>query len=118
MIVKDLAHTYPTATGRELQRATVEGSPHLHLGSYMVISHATYDGSSSETLAQLARLYAATPHPLGLRSRAQFAGFFDGFEVIAPGIVFTPAWRPDGSPSPFTTEPERAAVLAGVGRKL
>jgi len=90
----------------------------LPVGSYMVISHATYDGSSSETLAQLARLYEATTHPLGLRSRAQFAGFFDGFEVIAPGIVFTPAWRPDGSPSPFTTEPERAAVLAGVGRKL
>ncbi len=30
MIVKDLAHTYPTATGREVQRAMVEGSPHLH----------------------------------------------------------------------------------------
>ncbi len=32
MIVKDkdLAHTYPTATGRAVQRAMVEGSPHLH----------------------------------------------------------------------------------------
>ncbi len=30
MIVKDLARTYPTATGREVQRAMVEGSPHLH----------------------------------------------------------------------------------------
>jgi len=30
MIVKDLAHTYPTATGRELQRAMIEGSPHIH----------------------------------------------------------------------------------------
>ncbi len=30
MIVKDLAHTYPTATGREVRRAMVEGSPHLH----------------------------------------------------------------------------------------
>ena len=29
MIVKDLAHTYPTATGRELQRAIIEGSPHV-----------------------------------------------------------------------------------------
>ncbi len=29
MIVTDLAHTYPTATGRELQRAMVEGSPHI-----------------------------------------------------------------------------------------
>jgi len=90
----------------------------LPAGSYMVISHGTYDGASSETLAQLARLYAATTHPLGLRSRTQLAPFFDGFEVIAPGIVFTSAWHPDGSPSPFTAEPERAAVLAGVGRKL
>jgi len=30
MIVTDLARTYPTATGRALQRARVEGSPHLH----------------------------------------------------------------------------------------
>ncbi len=90
----------------------------LPAGSYMVISHATYDGASAETLAQLARLYTETTHPLGMRSRAQLAPFFDGFEIIAPGIVFTPAWHPDGSPSPFTNEPERAAVLAGVGRKL
>ncbi len=90
----------------------------LPAGSYMVISHATYDGASSETLAQLARLYAATTPPVGFRSHAQVASFFDGFEVIAPGMVFTPAWRPDGNPDPFTTEPERAAVLAGVGWKL
>ncbi len=30
MIVKDLAHTYPTVTGREMQRAMIEGSPHIH----------------------------------------------------------------------------------------
>ncbi len=30
MIVTDLARMYPTATGREVQRAMVEGSPHLH----------------------------------------------------------------------------------------
>ncbi len=89
----------------------------LSAGSYMVISHGTYDGASSDTLAQLARLYAATTHPLGFRSRAQIARFFDGFDLVSPGLVFTPAWRPDGRSSPFTDEPERAAVLAGVGRK-
>ncbi len=30
MIVKDLARTYPTTTGRELLRAMIEGSPHIH----------------------------------------------------------------------------------------
>ncbi len=56
-------------------------------------------------------------HPVSFRSRAQLAGFFAGFEFVSPGLVFTPAWHPDGSPSPFTAEPERAAILAGVGRK-
>ncbi len=90
----------------------------LSAGSYLVISHGTYDGASPETLAQFTRLYAASTHPVSFRSRAQLGRFFDGFELVSPGLVFTPAWRPDGSPSPFTDEPERAAVLAGVGRKL
>ncbi len=30
MVVTDLARTYPTATGRELQRAMIEGSLHIH----------------------------------------------------------------------------------------
>jgi len=91
----------------------------------------TYDGASSETLAQLARLYEETTHPLAqlarlyeetthplvLRPRATVEDFFAGFALVEPGLVFAPAWRPDRSPSPFTNEPERAAVLAGVGRK-
>ncbi len=89
----------------------------LSAGSYMVISHGTYDGASSDTLAQLARLYEETTHPLGLRPRATVEDFFAGFALVEPGLVFAPAWRPDGSPSPFTNEPERAAILAGVGRK-
>ncbi len=90
----------------------------LPAGSYMVISHGTYDGASRETLAQFTRLYEASTHPLGFRSRDQLAHFFNGFELVSPGIVFTPAWHPDGDPSPFANEPERAAVLASVGRKL
>ncbi len=30
MVAKDLARAYPMATGRELQRAMTEGSPHIH----------------------------------------------------------------------------------------
>jgi len=36
---------------------------------------------------------------------------------VEPGIVFTPAWRPDNADDPFVDEPERAAGIAGVGRK-
>jgi Protein of unknown function (DUF574). len=42
--------------------------------------------------------------------------FFDGFELVDPGLVYVRRWRPDIQPS------ERAAeavwAVGGVGRKL
>ena len=40
--------------------------------------------------------------------------FFDGFELVEPGLVYLPLWRPDGQPP---ENPERAWFYAGVGRK-
>jgi len=90
----------------------------LPIGSYMVISHVTYDGASPETLAQLARLYEETTHPLGFRPRAAVEQFFAGFEMVEPGLVFAPAWRPNSPDEPLHDEPERATNWVGVGRKL
>jgi hypothetical protein len=33
------------------------------------------------------------PRPL-----AQVTAFFDGFELVEPGLVQAPLWRPDGRP--------------------
>jgi len=89
----------------------------LPAGSYVAIAQGTAEGASPEMLAHFTRLYEKTTHPLGFRSRAQLARFFAGFELVEPGIVFTPAWRPDNADDPFVDEPERAAGIAGVGRK-
>ena len=40
--------------------------------------------------------------------------FFDGFDLVEPGLVYLPLWRPDG---PVPDHPERAWFYAGVGRK-
>jgi len=50
--------------------------------------------------------------PVTLRGRPAFTALFDGFDLLAPGVVPAPDWRPD--------RPYRAPtgwVLAGVGRK-
>jgi len=56
MIVKDLARTYPMATGREVQQAMVEGSPH-HYEQGRAPSMTTH----AERCARRGRAWAASP---------------------------------------------------------
>jgi hypothetical protein len=44
-----------------------------------------------------AAVYDHATSPVTLRTRAQVAGFFGGWDPIEPGLVQVPLWRPDGS---------------------
>jgi hypothetical protein len=85
-------------------------------GSYLAIAHASGENMSPETLDQLDRIYTRTPTPVTLRSRAAIGRFFDGLELVEPGLVFIPLWRPDAPDDLFVDEPERCPGYAGVGR--
>lgn len=84
-------------------------------GSYMAIAH-TYDGFSPPQLEELGRLFGAAAASRR-RSRKQIARFFEGFELIEPGLVYTPLWRPEGQDDVLLDQPHRALTLAGVARK-
>jgi SAM-dependent methyltransferase len=84
-------------------------------GSALVLSHAT-NGGRSERAAEHSRLYQSTATPMSMRSRAQVTGLLDGFEIIDPGVVFLPLWRPE-SPEDVDETPERLPGLAAVGHK-
>jgi hypothetical protein len=85
-------------------------------GSYLVLSHASADGPPGRA-AEHRDLYRRTPTPMTMRSREQVASFFNGFELVDPGVVYLPLWRP-ADPGPGTTvEPERFPGFAGVGSK-
>jgi S-adenosyl methyltransferase len=86
----------------------------LCAGSYLAISHGTTDNRPD--LAAFGEAYRDTPNPVTLRPRAAVERFFDGFDLIEPGLVFTPQWRPE-APDDVGTGPERSGVYAGVGRK-
>jgi hypothetical protein len=84
-------------------------------GSYTAIAH-TYDGFSPPQLQELGRLFG-TAAASRRRSRKRIARLFEGFELVEPGLVYTPLWRPEGQDDVLLDQPHRALTLAGVARK-
>jgi len=103
----------------EARRAVQELTAAVPPGSYLAIAHGTLEGAS-EGYARLVRLYEDTARPLNFRPRAAVEGFFAGVELVEPGLVLAPVWRPepDGAGDPLRDEPGRAPNWAGVGRRL
>jgi hypothetical protein len=87
----------------------------LPTGSWLVIAHGT-DEARPEQARRLMELSERTPTPITVRSRARIARLFDGFELVEPGLVWAPLWRPD-SPHQVPEHPEHSGNLVGVGRK-
>jgi hypothetical protein len=88
----------------------------LPVGSYLVASNATADFLPPE-MAEVIAANAKGPAAVHLRSKESFARFFDGTELVEPGIVVTSQWRAEDEPQPRPS-PEEVAVYAGVGRVL
>jgi len=87
----------------------------LASGSYYVISHGTNDGLDEEPVEADAS-YQRTTTPGVARNRAEILELMAGTELVEPGIVWTPQWRPD-SPDDLDDHPERSLVYAAVARK-
>jgi hypothetical protein len=80
-------------------------------GSYLTISDTTTDIDTERVTDGTARLNSRLgPARSTLRSREQIARYFDGLELIEPGIVPMPQWRT--VPNPLVIP-----VYAGMGRK-
>ncbi|SBW26854.1 hypothetical protein FDG2_5069 [Candidatus Protofrankia californiensis] len=60
--------------------------------------------------------YQAGGIPLQLRSRREVAGFFDGLELVEPGVQVVHRWRPDGTGTDLTDL--QVSNYGAVGRKL
>jgi SAM-dependent methyltransferase len=76
-------------------------------GSWLVISHATYDHFTDETIAAL-----AATGPFYPRSREDFVRFVDGMDVVPPGWTNLSRWRDEDEEEPRPLETEVAAYAA------
>jgi hypothetical protein len=89
----------------------------LPAGSHLVASHATGDHLPPAAAALAEKARAGGPHGLiYLRSREQFRRFFDGLELLPPGIESVAHWRADAEPRPRPSAAQ-AGIHAGVARK-
>jgi hypothetical protein len=80
-------------------------------GSYLALSHVASDIEPEKVADAMGRLSRLGNQPGRSRSHAEVTRFFGGMELVEPGLVQVPQWRPD-------TRPERTvAMWGGVGRK-
>jgi hypothetical protein len=84
----------------------------LPAGSYF----AMYDGSdTSPEVVEAAEIWNQSANPTyHLRSPERMARFFDGLELVEPGVVSVVHWRPDPAPAEL---PPAIDQYCGVGRK-
>jgi S-adenosyl methyltransferase len=81
-------------------------------GSYLTINDGT---DTSEEVVEAARIWNESANPTyHLRSPDRIARFFDGLELVEPGVVSPSRWRPEPSPSGLPAEIDS---FCGVGRK-
>ncbi|WP_328535548.1 SAM-dependent methyltransferase [Streptomyces sp. NBC_00344] len=86
-------------------------------GSLLIVTHASYEGIPvlQEQAGGAVGVYRNIRNPLVMRSSEEVARFFAGYELVEPGLVAMPDWRPD---TPVDPEDLYAfAGFVGVGLK-
>jgi SAM-dependent methyltransferase len=82
-------------------------------GSYLQLTHFSTAGPAA---AALERVLMRSVGSGRMRSRDEITAFFDGLELVDPGVVFLPEWRPDG-PVSRPLEIGGQLILGGMARK-
>jgi hypothetical protein len=85
-------------------------------GSLLVATHASYEGIPlpQERVEGTVDVYKNIRNPLIMRSREEIARFFEGYDMVEPGLVPMPNWRPDTALE--DEDPYSFSGFAGVGR--
>ncbi|MDQ2881548.1 MAG: SAM-dependent methyltransferase [Actinomycetota bacterium] len=84
----------------------------LPTGSLLALSHLTAD-QTPIGMSAVVEAMKSSRDPMYFRPYDEVLAMFDGFELMEPGVVDAPQWRPD--PSYHDTGPQ--GVYAGLGRK-
>jgi hypothetical protein len=82
-------------------------------GSYLALSHPAKDIEAEKMAAMAERLNQMMAEKVTFRAQAEVAGFFDGLDLLEPGMVNVPHWRPESAEEASSP----AALWGGVARK-
>ncbi|NEA84814.1 SAM-dependent methyltransferase [Streptomyces sp. SID7958] len=110
VILNTLGHVSDYEQARDLVRRLMAGLPS---GSHLVISDST---ATSEGMIAASNAYNASGAvPYHVRSVEEITGLFDGLDLVEPGIVRVPEWRPDADAG--EEEDKAVDAFCGVARK-
>ena len=90
----------------------------LPAGSYLAVSHLgaeLLDDEAKRGFENIVRRQAQQQY-IG-RSYEQMARFYEGMDLVEPGLVRVEEWRPDPGTGPDTGAAERSALWCALGRK-
>ena len=81
-------------------------------GSYLVLENIGKESDDVAKLGEVMEDFPSAEFTLVPRTRAEMERFFEGIELVEPGLVYVDHWRPDGPPPEYETRHP-----CGVGRK-
>ncbi|NUW35192.1 SAM-dependent methyltransferase [Nonomuraea sp. SMC257] len=110
MLVGILHHLHDDEDPRGIVQAYMDAVPS---GSYLFITHFC---ASSEDSREAEKKFLALLGTGRFRTEAEITGFFDGFELLEPGVVALPLWRPEG-PVPSELTVGQRLMYGGIARK-
>ncbi|MFD4525342.1 SAM-dependent methyltransferase [Streptomyces sp. NPDC058470] len=88
----------------------------LPSGSYLMLSHASGE-FDEEKAAMAAEMYRRRGLTMALRGRADIARFFEGLELVDPGVALLADWKPELGVVIVTEGDEPVPGYGAVGRK-
>ena len=86
----------------------------LASGSYLAISHAIQTDELAKERREAEGVYRQASSQLNVRPQADVLRFFDGFELIEPGLTWIAEWRQEPGTAPVG---RLHSIRGGVGRK-
>ncbi|MEU7716749.1 SAM-dependent methyltransferase [Streptomyces tibetensis] len=87
----------------------------LPSGSALALSHCTPDFDPA-TWQKVTDIYTTAGTPVQFRSREEVTRFFDGLDLLEPGVTVGHRWRPDPAEGDAPTDAE-VSLWTGVGIK-
>ena len=85
-------------------------------GSWLAIAHGIPEEQSAAGSTGLGQTFQPASSTRS-RPREEILRFFGDWQLVEPGLVFTPLWRPEGEDDVLLNQPARGLTLAGVAKK-
>ncbi len=86
-------------------------------GSYVALTHGISD-LDIQAARELTKIYAVSTTPLKVRSKAEVESLLRKFELVPPGFVDAPEWRPDPDQPPIGGIYKEYGIHSGMGKKV